>query len=160
MPDLTMRIRQYSFTLAPRYSAGTVLTAGEAQALNGLMVENIRNNVDQWVASEVAALPAGTLLPAETITALQRRISDYQQQYQFNERRGAGRPRAGAIELEARQLALMRISEREGIVVGDISVEQFASSIDELLEDPSLQAEARDRVAIREAAVQRSLDDL
>jgi hypothetical protein len=95
---LVMRIRGHAFQVRPRYEAGQELTldGGEAQAFNQLMLENIRNNVAEWVQQ---ALGQERVLGAQVHSELQARISDYASGYQFT-LRPESHSRKGPLEIE------------------------------------------------------------
>lgn len=85
---LTIRIQQHEFSFPERYSAGHVLTDGEAAGLNQMLAENVRNNVSHWVIKALNYLDV-TVLPVQTHSHLQRRIAEYAEAYQFTRRNRA-----------------------------------------------------------------------
>ncbi len=156
---MQIRIRHYVFNLSEPYQPGTVLTAGEAQALNGLRAENIRNNVARAILDEVAALASGEMLPPETLQALQLVIDQYAAGYQFILRHEP-RTRPGLIDREARELATDRVIEerrRTGEPTEGASVE---AEIELLTRTSTIQDLARRRIAQRQAIAASAMEEL
>lgn len=157
---LTIRIRQHAFSFPARYQPGHPLTEAEAHALNQLLAENIRNNLDGQVAKAIEALPAGqTVLPAPVHASLAAKFQDYAARYQFA-LRAPGRERKGPIELELEGLALAKAEEfmvARGLEWEDPAVQQ---TLAEALLDPELSALARERINHRQRVAQSALADL
>lgn len=154
---MQIRIRQYTFTLSEPYRAGHVINAAEAQAMNSLRAENVRNNMAKVVGDELAVLPEGTLLSASAQAELQARITDYDGKYQFVERH---RPAAGLgpIEKEALTIAEERVRARyagdlpdELRIRNETLAEATTSEVQEL---------ARRAVGLRLSIAQNAADDL
>jgi hypothetical protein len=153
MPPLRIRIRSHEFTIAPRFASGTVITLGEAQALNQLFSENVRNNVDQWVVNALDASPAGALDDTATQT-LQTRIAEYAERYQFMPRT-AGRLRPSAIEVEAQRIAAETVVAKTSLT-GDA----LQQAIDQLVDTPYIQRLARERLLEQQALAGNALEEL
>lgn len=154
MPPITIRIRQYAFQFPSRYREGTVLTIGEAKALNQLLAENIRNNVDQWVTKAEAELPVGELIPQAIHSALQNKIASYAMKYEFRAREAKNKP--GLIEIEARELA-----EQEARQLGrGPDQEDWELVVTELMSLPKIQDEARHRAKAKREIAQQMLNEL
>jgi len=149
MPPLTIRIRNHQFALSPRFAEGTVLTLGEAQAMNQLFCENVRNNTDQWVIAAISE--AGDApLPKEKLEELQSRITEYAEKYQFQPR-AAIKLRATAVEVEAREVA-KEMAEGRGL--RDQALED---EILRLMQDPTVQTIARERLIQQQIIAQQEL---
>jgi hypothetical protein len=99
---MKIRIRQYAFEISTPYSSGHVLTDLEAQALNALRAENIRNNMSKVVQRELNCLGEGEALPSEVLADLTARITNYDKVYSFSPRFAAASPalfEAACIEI-------------------------------------------------------------
>lgn len=75
-------IQGQTFRVPLRYSAGHVLTEGEAGALNQTLHENLRNNFAKKVSDGVEA--------GIGLDVLQQQLDDYANDYQFGVRTGGG----------------------------------------------------------------------
>ena len=128
-----------------------MLTEGEAQALNALRAENIRNNVDQIVVRCIA--PDGTL-SAEDQVELQEIVAGYDQRYQFRARAPA-QARPSAIEIAARELA-----EEKARFGGYAEGQEFTNEVSRLEMTLEIQREARRRVALAREETERMLGQL
>ena len=145
LKDLKLHIYTYDFTIPSRYVAGHILNEGEAKALDQLMLENIRNNVAPWVRQ--AEANAGGILPLDLHEALQVRIHDYADAYQFQVRTRT-RP-ISAIEAAIDELASTQ-AEREGNVQGLApDSPEVLLRYRQLQLDPTVRSQARQIVAER-----------
>lgn len=149
---LIVRVLQHDFPIDRQYSAGHILTEGEATALNQLLVENVRNNVHGWVAREARG---SSLLTSEQHASLTARISDYADKYQFKTRVRYKQP--NPLEATIRELA-RRHAETWGNQFGHDpnSPEVYAKSV-ELRSLPEIHDEARELVLRREYVAQTAL---
>lgn len=156
---MQIRIRQYTFTLSEPYRAGHVINAAEAQAMNSLRAENVRNNMAKVVGDELAVLADGKLLSAEQQAELQARITDYDGKYQFVERH---RPAAGLgpIEKEALTIAEERVRARFA-QAGDLP-DELRIRNETLAEATTAEVQelARRAVGLRLSIAQNAADDL
>lgn len=156
---ITIRIRHQSFTFPVRYVPGHVLSESEATALNGLLAENVRNNVDQWVIRELDG--DGGLSPI-THAALQVRIAEYAGHYQFGRGRIAlaGQPGPGALEAEIERLARTAVNEwaqSRGIPIDSALADyQFKS----IFMETKTREQAQQNLAARAKAAASALADL
>lgn len=156
---LTIRIKQYSFELSDPFAEGTVLTRAEAQALNALRAENIRNNMARAVEKETAKLLDGQLLSPEALAALQETISTYDRNYQFPSRHQP-RPRKGELDLVTEEVARERVeaqARQDGTALNEATL--VARTVEFCLL-PAVQEEARRRLAERQSVAMGSLEDL
>ncbi len=156
---MQIRIKGYTFNLSEPFQPGTVITKGEAQALNDLRSENIQNNTRKLVAEATATLAEGELLSQDTLAQIQSKITQYDQGYSFLEKHQP-RPRVGDIEAEARQVALEIVeaaARREGITLSESELEQHVAQRATL---PLVIEAARDRVAVKRRAMAGGLDAL
>ena len=166
LPPIAFRLRApgiggaaYSFTVPARYREGDILTDNEAAALNQLRTENIQNNMRKVFASEFAGVMPGELLSPEAIKRMQEAIERYAGKYEFPSRHIA-RPREGAIEKEARAIALEEVeiaarAKGTEFIESDCSVE-----IERIAGLDWVQAEARQRVQARAAIAAQGLEAL
>lgn len=158
---MSIRIKGYSFQLSAPYGAGTVLTRGEAQALNNLRAENIQNNIRKLVVDATAELLPGQLLEPGKLAELQAKITQYDRGYQFLEKHSP-KPRVGEIELETRAVAQERVEaalRAEGLE-DSTSPAELEELIQAQLELPAVIEEARARVATRHRVLSEGLGDL
>lgn len=138
----------YQFSVAQPYMPGHIITQAEAQALNQLRSENIRENMRPAFSRAIEGTPVDALLSEETVAEIQAKIDQYDSEYQFSEKPEI-RERPGAIEREARLLAQARSAED----ATDEEIELLARSID-------LVAEARARVEVRTKITATAMEDL
>ncbi len=157
---MQITIKSYTFHLSAPYSAGTVITAGEAQALNNLRAENIQNNLRRFVNEAVDRLQERELLAPEVLAELQARFDKYDREYQFLER-GTSRPRLGDLESEALLVARERIEaafRRDGDPLpADDLLEAMVAKQAGL---PAVKEEARLRVIARRQVTAGGLESL
>jgi hypothetical protein len=144
MSTIVFHIGHYDFTIPARYQAGHPLTEGEAQALNQLMTENIRNNVSGWVRK---AARDHITITAEIHEALQTQIHAYALEYQFQPRNR--RPTVSAVDAALDDLANTQ-AETEGNASGYApDSPEVRLRYRQLLSDPKLKARAREIVQER-----------
>lgn len=152
------RLKGYTFTLSEPFREGTVITKGEAQALNGLRTENLANNLRKLVNEAIAELAEGEQISEARLGEIQAKISLADQNYQFLERSSL-RLKVGDIEQEARAIAQERVEAayraREEEL--DDEFERLVALQEQL---PAVREEARERVAARRSALAESLSDL
>ena len=156
---MDIRIKGYQFRLRAPFEAGSVLTKGEAQALNNLRAENIQDNIRKAVSDACAVLAPGELLPPAELSRLQDLISKYDQGYQFLEKH-TPKPRKGELELELRAVAeeRARVQFRQaGMEPAEAELEAAIAEMEQL---PAVQDEARARVSARRRVAASALEDL
>jgi hypothetical protein len=153
---MQISIKQHAFAVRAPYSEGTVLTKAEAQALNGLRAENIRNNVFKLVAEAMSAVAPGQVLPAAAQQELQEKITEYDLKYQFPQRQ----EQRGQSPIEAEILVVATERVEASIRQAGVSRAMYESLLAVALADSSVQAEARSRVATANQAAKRALEDL
>ncbi len=156
------------FAVPVRYSAGMVLTDGEASALNQTYHENLRNNFAKVVKESRVVPPAaegeepGTKeLSEEDIAALQSQLDAYAAEYQFGVRVASTRTPVDPVEREALNLAKEAIRGKLKELKRTASAEQVAELAAALVEkNPQLRAIAAQRVAAAQSIANVSLDEL
>lgn len=133
------------------------MTKGEAQALNALRAENIRNNKMDRIKERLAGLVPGELLEPSAIAELQREIADYDKRYRFVER-GASRARPGLLEETALELAreAVRLDSRSK----DLSEEGMEAQAQALAETSEIRQLAHARAEAKSQAAVASLQEL
>lgn len=158
---MKIRIGQYAFSVPTRYRAGHELSQNEADALNGLRAENIRNNVKRWVDEATRGLTPGELLTPDALSALQDKVSEYARDYEFGPR---GEPKGGirktAFEVELLAIATERVESQARQMEITLSEEGFAEAVESQMKLAIVIEEARRRVAARNQAAQDALASL
>lgn len=156
---MQIRIREYLFTFPSRYQEGSQITAGEAQALERLRAENVRNVSARWVADQVAILSPGELLTKDQIDRLQVQIEQFAQTYRFPLKHEPA-PKLDAIGREARAMAQDQVKAEARRLGETLSLDDFDLRVEEMMKRPSIQDEARRRVSAMSALANQSLEDL
>lgn len=160
---MKITIRQYVFSVREPFSEGTIITKAEAQALNALRAENIRNNMAKKVAD--AALPPDAvkprLLSEIDLVDLQQQITEYDLKYTFP-LRGDKKDPVGLVELEIELLAKDRVEAqmRQDPTSLVWSRFKYDKALEQAQADAGLQGEARRRVAARQQAAAKALQEL
>lgn len=105
MPEITSETPRSEITVAGQtfkvpqpYTAGHVLVAGEASALNQTYAENLRNN---FAAKVKEAIEAGSF----DADVFQGRFDDYAGEYEFGVRVGGGGRSSDPVQAEAMNIA-------------------------------------------------------
>lgn len=155
----TVRIKGYPFQFSTPFQAGSVLTKGEAQALNQLRIENLTNNLREEVNKALGVLAEGQLLSAETLAELQAKFTKYDQRYAFVEKH-TPRPRRGLLEAETLLVAAERVDAEARAAGRELAPDQREALIEEFARLPAVQEEARDRAGAKQQALKDSLQDL
>ena len=154
-------ISHYSFELSEPYEAGGVLTLGEAQALNALRAENIREMVRRSFAGYIAQHgDAEGLLSPEGILDFQREVETIDSLYQFKARVTKPRPRNGTLEAEIRLVAEEAVGSLVRARGLDLSPSMFDAQVRGFSVREDIQAEARRRLSARLKATRESIDDI
>jgi len=158
---MKIRINQYFFGIGSKYRAGHELTQNEADALNGLRAENIRNNVKRWIDEATRGLAPGELLTPDAISSLQDKVSEYARDYEFGPR---GEPKGGirktAFEIELLAIATARVEEQARSMDITLSEEGFQEAVESQMKLAIVVEEARRRVSARQELAQQALQSL
>jgi hypothetical protein len=135
--------------VAQPYSEGHKCKANEADALNQLVQENVRNNKRKMVQEMVAA--------GKSKAEIQSAVSEYCTKYEFGERSGGGFRTADPVEAECMDIArkmVRRAYIKRGTKLKDVTASQITASAQKLLANkthgPKIRAEAERRVAGRD----------
>lgn len=153
-----IRCLQYTFPISDPFLPGHSLSPEEAQALNALRAENIRNNLAQQVRKKVDLLEPGQLLPPAALEELGEIAARYDREYQFGIRRAYSRE--GPIEAEAKEIAKGLVLARAKADGRSISVEDLPRLIEEASKEPEVLAEARQRVEEHQRVATGALESL
>ena len=140
----TMSVAEHSFELPDLYAEGHTITAVEANALNQLRRENIRNNLRARVKSAKES---------DTSDAdINKMIEDYASSYEFNMASGRSSRPVDPVERKAlsiaRTLVVAKLKEQGRQVKGlnDEQKEAFNAKIAEVAQMEQVVAEAKKQV--------------
>lgn len=152
---LVVRVLQHDFPIEREYREGHVLTAGEAAALNQLLVSNIRSNVTLWVVREARGR---SVLTAEQSELLHKRISEYANNYQFKARSRAQpiTPFVMAIREVAQKHTTIWANQNDYTIGG----KEYREKMGQLVLEPEIQEEARSLVLSRQSVVREVAEEL
>lgn len=139
---------QYAFGVTAPYCEGHQLTALEAEALNNLRSENIREAARGKFNELTEGVEKGSVLAPAELEMLQAMVDEFDLEYQFGTN-NSPKDRLGAIEREARIIARARSAEG----TSEEEIELLAQSID-------LLAEARERIEARAKIMATEMEDL
>jgi len=133
------------------FTEGYTLKTLEADQLNQVLHENIRNNFAKTV--EKALKEQGDDFDQE---ALQRQLNEYLEEYEFGARRGGTFRAADPIEAEAMNIARDLVKEglkRRGVKLKDFSPADItAEAIRAIEKYPQITTQAEESVAARRKA--------
>lgn len=160
---MTRRIRtgQYSFLVGSPFAEGHKLTANEAEALNQLRAENIRNNVKKLVDRATKQLPPGEVLAPAELSELNDRVARYISGYEFGSGSSPnGGVRQTAFEAELRSIASDRLDTQLRAAGVALSPEAYEAEIEKITREAEVIDEARARLAVRREVSAQALQDL
>lgn len=153
----TVTINKQQFNLPAPYAEGHQVTAGEASALNQLLVENVRNNITgkmKKIEEENEKRKAAGQPELPQIG--QAEIDAYVAEYKFGVRTGGSTVR-DPIEAEARRIAQSLVNDalkKNGKKIKDVSDEQMEQLITGALEkNPVIRERAKAIVEARSSAL-------
>jgi len=139
MPSsLTINILQHSFTIPRRYQAGHVINEAEAQALNQVFIENVRNNITSWVAKSCFQHNTD-ILPDFAYKIMQDKIYNYASGYEF-------RNRSRTHKLTPLELIIVEVADEEAFTQANqhgLSFAERAELAHDLQSDPIIIQKAR-----------------
>jgi hypothetical protein len=147
-PRQDITIQGAIFSCPMPFHEGYPLKANEASAMNGLLAENLRNNV------------VGKFSEGEgenrRFNCTQEQFDEYASQYEFGARRGSGEARLSPVEREARKIAREKVNEAlkaKGKKL-DLKTEQgretMEALVSQLAANPAIVKEAEKRVKATE----------
>jgi len=155
---MRISLQSHSFTISSPYSEGHQLTAGEAQALNALRAENIRNSLAKKLA--------GRQLTGEVLAELFAWLAEYDKTYQFKIRAPTvADSDSGSkwdVGREALLIARQRVEERwraEERPMGD-SPDVFGAEVAAESTLPEIVAEAIQKIEAKKEVARRALEEL
>lgn len=158
---MKIRIAQYVFVVGAPFVPGHQLNQNEADALNGLRAENIRNNVKKAVDKATQALEPGQILTPAELSDLQGQVSEYARSYVFGKRtEPKGGIRKTAFEEELLAVASERIAIQQRQLGIELSSEAFDLAVEGQMKLAPVVDEARQRVAARASLAIAALSDL
>jgi hypothetical protein len=162
---MLIRIRQYAFQVGEPHAGGDQMTPGEAQALNRLRAENIRNNLASVVAAELAACLPGQGLSPEALARLQAKFTQYDSTYKFQERYSGSSsqgpaPVTGALDRAIRAVAQARVEEALRAAGQELGPEALAKQVELACALPEVQAEGHRRAQEQAAVAKAALEEL
>lgn len=153
---MLFKIRGLLFVISDPYGVGHRLSANEAQALNALRTENVRNNVTKFVDEALAGRVAIT---AEEEAKLQARIDAYASGYDFPLRR-ADRGLESPQALLAREIARDIIKAKLVREHLDLSKPEIDQLVEAKAQEGEVQEEAARRITRESELVNTALDGL
>jgi hypothetical protein len=151
-PRREFTVQGVTLTIQEPFVEGHTVTAGEASALNQLLVENSRNNL----ADEVKEMKEAGKDPSE----MQLVVDQYVAEYEFGVRRPGSRT-SDPVEAAANEVAFelaKKFARKAGKTLKEIGNEQLRKDADELLADSTLGP--RIRAKAEQIAAARALGDL
>lgn len=154
-------IAGHMFKVADRYEEGHELTANEANALNQMRRENIRNNLAKKVEEKKNGKEK--VEDDAVLAALQTEIDDYAEDYEFGVRVGGGVTRDPVMR-EAMRIAREKVEENiraKGRKLKDFEASAITGAARKLVETrPAILELAKQRVAEIQAVAAAELDDI
>lgn len=155
---MKIQLSHYEFELSDRYRAGSVLTDGEAKALNIERSDRIRNRAARFL--ERMAKPEGAgVLTGEPRQRLYDYVAKQDETFEF-ETRATLRVKIGTLEAEIRAVARERAEALARGRQRENDAELIGQLFEGLLEDPATESEAAARIEARVAATAGGLGDL
>lgn len=151
---------------APRYAAGHACTENEANALNQVRLENIRNNTASKIkaaAEKASVAPADVNLDADLGdgTTLRSLISAYADNYEFGLRSVRTSEPVDPVEKEAIKLAkdtVRKALATKKVKVKDLPEGKFDEMVEAYAAREDVIKEAKRRVKLAESAGAETLD--
>lgn len=156
-PSNSLTIAGLTFSAAPRYSAGHVLSANEASALNQTRLENLRNNFANTVSAHREEVAKARGIEVKDVKAedldkagLEAKFAEYEAGYEFGTRKGGGRI-GDPVEREMRAIAKSLVIEAlksKGIKIASVEAAQMDGFIAGVLakREETIRKEATRRV--------------
>lgn len=159
VPMKEITISGKTFAVAQPFTAGHVLTEGEAKALNQVRAENIRNNMAASVKIAYGDEPTAELSP-ETISKV---VTDYDAQYVFTVGSVGTKRTTDPLEAETIRLARTLLSDAlktKGIALSKVPEEARNAKIAEIAARPGVIAQAKKNLESRKKMAESVLDGL
>jgi hypothetical protein len=156
---MQISLRSHSFRITSPFGAGHVLTAGEAQALNALRAENIRNSLGKKLN--------GRDLTPQVLEELIAWLAAYDKSYQFKDRaQKTASPTDSKWDIGREALLIAREAverdwrENEADIDSEANREIFVQQVEELAKSAEIIAEAIKRIEGKKEVARRALEEL
>ncbi len=156
---MKIRIKQYHFEVSEPFQPGHRLNEAEAQALNGLRAEHIRDNVSKVVSKALAESQDGALLSPKALEEVSRAIAQYDSRYNFIFKHEP-RAKRGLLESVVRGLAEEWVEvqlRQQDLTLSEEDREKLILQTEQL--EP-IQTAARERLAVQQSVARETLEDL
>lgn len=154
---LLIKIHHHQFSVAEPFCEGHALSAAEAQALNGLRAENIRNSLAKWIKRRLTS--AIRPLSQEELAQAKARCAELDEEYEFAQRETRGIS-PGTLEYEMVLLAQEKVEAQARARGLALTAEQKDEAIAALVQDPSIRAEASRRMEVRSRVISQEAANL
>lgn len=146
-PRIVKKVQGVDLQFPAPYAAGHALTENEASALNGLLGENIRNNLAKRVQEAVdKAKEAGTPLD---VAALQAELDKYAEGYEF----GTSRVTDPVVKV-ARELAEKTIKAKAEAKSRKLTADELKDLIEQYIAQDAMMQAAEAEYQRRKAAAE------
>lgn len=153
-------IQGIPFEYTNKYAAGHSLNEAEANQLNTVLGENLRNNFASNVKKAKEEAGEGMELSEDTLATLRTAFAEYEQTYVFAGKRAARAP-SDPVKAKARKMARETIEaalRSKGIKPADLAEGKMDELIDAYLEKhPEVSDEAKRQVEATKAAAADAL---
>ena len=171
----TITIQGHEFTIALPYAAGHVLTENEANALNQVRLENIRNNsaakikaaaksAEPEIKPEDVDLDGTTVGEGENAMSLRASIEAYAEAYEFGARQAGTRAEpVDPVQREALRIAreaVLGALKAKGTKRKDVADDAFEAAVERYAARDEVQKEAQRRVKARDKIGTEEVDDI
>lgn len=153
---MQITISQYSFSILSPYSAGMPIDEAEAQALNALRGENIREGLRKKFDRLMGRYPSGALSP-EGYDELRRMAAEADQNYQFKAKKGEA---VGEVNKVIRDLAREQVEGLTRAKGLSLTQDEFDQQVGELSERGDLLAEAQRRMRIKKEVAEEVIAEV
>lgn len=151
-------IQGHTFVVPTPFTEGHKCSKAEAEALNQLLKENLRNNFASKLRK--AKEDHGEAIPEDKLIMLKSSFQKYADDYTFQGRK-VGVPR-DPVTAEATKIAKDKVREalaKRGVTVKSLAEGRFDSLVAEVLAKyPAIRAEAQRRVSAQASVAIEALD--
>ncbi len=154
---LIIALSHYEFSISEPFKAGSVLTLAEAQALNQLTLENIRNIASKAMGK--AERGEDGLLTVESEREVRRVIADLDAHYEFK-LRSPPRVKSSTLEAEIARVAEEAVEAHARQIGAELSETQRLEAEEAYRQSPSVLSEAKRRLAERIRINSETIEDL
>ncbi len=162
-PYTEITIQGLVFKAPLRYSEGHTLSAIEAEQLNSVLHDNLRNNFAKRIKAQMEKTlevePQRTGLNATEVLELKQEFAQYSAEYQFTS--ASRRLPLDPVERTALSLAKDLVSEalrKKGLKPSDVPEHELSDRIAAVAANPKVRAEAERRVDATRSIAGDALD--